>query len=86
MRATLAEAAIFSFSLGMAGQIAFHLMDQDQTTTAHWAVTTLVSCLPVLVLGMGTALAHMLHEDAAVPRSANPSGIGCRGLPTCPSI
>jgi hypothetical protein len=28
-------------------------------------ITTLVSCLPVLVLGMGTALAHMLREDAA---------------------
>ena len=24
-----------------------------------------MSCLPVLVLGMGTALAHMLREDAA---------------------
>jgi hypothetical protein len=24
-----------------------------------------VSCLPVLVLGMGTTLAHMLHTDAA---------------------
>jgi hypothetical protein len=40
-------------------------MDQDQVTTAPWAITTLVSCLPVLVLGMGTALAHMLREDAA---------------------
>jgi len=28
-------------------------------------VTTVVSCLPVLVLGMGTALAHMLRADAA---------------------
>jgi hypothetical protein len=57
--------AIFSFALGMAGQVAFHLMDQDHITKAPWAVTTLVSCLPVLVLGMGTALAHMLREDAS---------------------
>jgi hypothetical protein len=57
--------AIFSFALGMAGQVAFHLMDQDHVTRAPWAITTLVSCLPVLVLGMGTALAHMLREDAA---------------------
>jgi hypothetical protein len=57
--------AIFSFALGMAGQVAFHLMDQDHVTRAPWIVTTLVSCLPVLVLGMGTALAHMLREDAA---------------------
>ena len=59
------RSAVFSFALGMAGQVAFHLMDQDRITTAPWAVTTLVSCLPVLVLGMGTALAHMLREDAA---------------------
>ena len=56
--------AIFSFTLGMAGQVAFHLMDQDHVTRAPWGITTLVSCLPVLVLGMGTALAHMLREDA----------------------
>src|SRR5205823_8859656 len=33
-------------------------------TRAPWAITTIVSCLPVLVLGMGTALAHMLRADA----------------------
>src|ERR1700722_19499909 len=57
--------AIGSLALGMAGQVAFHLMDQDHVTRAPWGITTLVSCLPVLVLGMGTALAHMLREDAA---------------------
>ena len=67
--------AIFSFALGMAGQVAFHLMDQDHITRAPWAITTLVSCLPVLVLSMGTALAHMLREDAAAadrPRTDAP--------------
>jgi hypothetical protein len=71
--------AICSFALGMAGQVAFHLMDQDHVTRAPWGITTLVSCLPVLVLGMGTALAHMLREDAAAAdqadgRSAGPAG------------
>jgi hypothetical protein len=47
------RSAVFSFALGMAGQVAFHLMDQDRITTAPWTITTLVSCLPVLVLGMG---------------------------------
>jgi hypothetical protein len=70
--------AISSFALGMAGQVAFHLMDQDHVTRAPWGITTLVSCLPVLVLGMGTALAHMLREDAAAAdhpdgRSAGPA-------------
>jgi hypothetical protein len=31
---------------------------------APWPVTTIVSCLPVLVLAMGTTLAHMLRADA----------------------
>ena len=70
------RSAVFSFALGMAGQVAFHLMDQDQVTRAPWALTTLVSCLPVLVLGMGTALAHMLREDAAAADRAQADGPG----------
>jgi hypothetical protein len=56
--------AIWSFGLGMAGQVAYHLLAQAGMTQAPWAITTIVSCLPVLVLGMGTALAHMLRSDA----------------------
>jgi hypothetical protein len=57
--------AICSFALGMAGQVAYHLMAQAGMARAPWAITTIVSCLPVLVLAMGTALAHMLRADAA---------------------
>jgi hypothetical protein len=57
--------AIFSFALGMAGQVAYHLLAQAGAVRAPWPVTMIVSCLPVLVLGMGTALAHMLRADAA---------------------
>jgi hypothetical protein len=56
--------AICSFALGMAGQVAYHLMAQAGTARAPWPITTIVSCLPVLVLGMGTALAHMLRAGA----------------------
>jgi len=56
--------AISSFVLGMAGQVACHLMAQAGMARAPWAITTVVSCLPVLVLAMGTALAHMLRADA----------------------
>ena len=70
------RSAVFSFALGMAGQVAFHLMDQDRITRAPWTVTTLVSCLPVLVLGMGTALAHMLREDAATADRAQTDAPG----------
>ena len=56
--------AIGSFLLGMAGQVAYHLLAQAQARHAPWGITTAVSCLPVLVLGMGAALAHLLRADA----------------------
>jgi hypothetical protein len=56
--------AIGSFLLGMSGQVAYHLLAESGAVRAPWEVTTLVACLPVLVLGMGAALAHMIHADA----------------------
>src|SRR5260370_20031109 len=56
--------AICSFALGMAGQVAYHLLAQAGAARAPWPVTLIVSCLPVLVLAMGTTLAHMLRADA----------------------
>jgi hypothetical protein len=66
--------AIFSFALGMAGQVAYHLLAQAGTARAPWPITTIVSCLPVLVLAMGTALAHMLRADATERTPDNPAG------------
>jgi hypothetical protein len=57
--------AICSFALGMAGQVAYHLLAQAGSARAPWPVTTIVSGLPVLVLAMGTTLAHMLRADVA---------------------
>lgn len=51
----------------MAGQITNHLLTQAHTTRAPWPVTTAVACLPVLVLGMGAALTHMVHADSRQP-------------------
>ena len=68
--------AIFSFALGMAGQVAYHLLAQAGAARAPSAITTIVSCLPVLVLAMGTALAHMLRADAA---AADARDIGTDG-------
>ena len=62
------RSALFAFVLGMAGQVVYHLLAQAGVTRAPWAVTTIVSCLPVLVLAMGTTLAHMLRADAAAER------------------
>jgi hypothetical protein len=68
--------AICSFALGMAGQVAYHLLVQAGTARAPWPVTTIVSCLPVLVLAMGTALAHMLRADAGAAADAPDHGTG----------
>jgi hypothetical protein len=67
------SSAICSLLLGMAGQVAYHLLAQAGVSRAPWPVTTIVSCLPVLVLAMGTALAHMLREDAGSRDTAGPA-------------
>jgi hypothetical protein len=72
------------FALGMAGQVAFHLMTQAGMTQAPWPVTPLVSCLPVLVLAMGTALAHMLRAGAEAV-DAPDSRTGPRAIRRSPS-
>jgi hypothetical protein len=64
----------------MAGQVAYHLMAQAGMARAPWPITTIVSCLPVLVLGMGTALAHMLRADAKVTEAPD-SGTGPPATP-----
>ena len=59
------RSAIAALLLGMAGQVAYHLLAQAGLVHAPWEVTTVVACLPVLVLGMGSALAHLLRGDSA---------------------
>jgi hypothetical protein len=79
--------AICSLALGIAGQVAYHLMAQAGMTRAPWAITTVVSCLPVLVLGMGTALARMLRADAETtdaPDSGTRPAAALRSLPWSP--
>ncbi|BCJ65880.1 ABC transporter permease [Polymorphospora rubra] len=54
--------ALGSLVVGAAGQVAYHLMTAAGMTAAPWWITTAVACLPVVVLGMGAALAHLLHS------------------------
>jgi hypothetical protein len=54
--------AIGSLMLGAAGQVAYHLMAAAHVTRAPWQIVTVVACLPVAVLGMGAALAHLVHN------------------------
>jgi hypothetical protein len=58
------RSAIGSLALGALGQIAYHLLAAAGRTRAPWPVVVLVSCIPVVVLGFGAGLTHLLR---AVP-------------------
>ena len=53
--------ALGALVLGALGQVAYHLLEASGVTAAPWQITTVVACLPVAVLGMGAALAHLIH-------------------------
>lgn len=55
--------AVVALVVGASGQIAHHLMEEAGMVAAPWWITTLVSCVPVAVLGMGAALAHLVRDD-----------------------
>jgi len=54
--------AVGSLILGALGQVTFHLMAAAHMDHAPWQITTFVACIPVGVLGMGAALAHLLRN------------------------
>jgi hypothetical protein len=55
--------AIGALALGMLGQVAYHLLAARHATRAPVPVVVLVSCLPVVTLGFGAALAHLLRSS-----------------------
>jgi hypothetical protein len=52
---------IIALAVGALGQVAYHVMVAAGVTAAPWWITAGVACLPVAVLGMGAALAHMVR-------------------------
>ncbi|HMH91917.1 MAG TPA: hypothetical protein VK586_12645 [Streptosporangiaceae bacterium] len=66
-RAFARRSAVGSLLLGMLGQVAYHLLAAWHAHRAPWPVVVLVSCLPVVTLGFGAALTHLLR---AVPEPA----------------
>jgi hypothetical protein len=54
------RSAVGALLLGMSGQAIYHLLAAAHATRAPWPVVLLVSCLPVISLGFGAALAHLL--------------------------
>ncbi|MFI5269468.1 MAG: hypothetical protein ACHQ7M_18990 [Chloroflexota bacterium] len=59
------RSAIGSLLLGMLGQVAYHLLNAAHIKTAPWFIIMLVSALPVITLGFGAGLTHLLtrHND-----------------------
>ncbi len=69
------RSALGSLALGMTGQVIFHLLSAAHAVRAPWPVVMIVACLPVLTLGFGAALTHLLREGqdaAAVPAADMP--------------
>ena len=63
--------ALTALGIGALGQVVFHIMTAAGVTAAPWPITTLVSCLPVVVLGCGAALRHLVRAgDALVQAEA----------------
>jgi hypothetical protein len=59
------RSAVGALALGMLGQVVYHLLAAAGATRAPWPVVVLVSCLPVVTLGFGAALTHLLREQSA---------------------
>jgi len=68
--------ALGSLTLGMLGQVGYHLLAAAHRTRAPWPVVAAVACLPVITLGFGAALAHLLHSSEPEPGTeTNTSGV-----------
>jgi hypothetical protein len=55
--------ALASLVVGAGAQVASHLMRAVHITVAPWGVTVVVSCVPVIVLGLATGLATLVRQD-----------------------
>jgi hypothetical protein len=57
------RSAIGALVLGMCGQVIYHLLAAAHAARAPWPVVVLVSCMPVITLGFGAALTHLIRTD-----------------------
>jgi hypothetical protein len=55
------RSAVGALMLGMAGQVIYHLLAAAHAPRAPWPVVVVVSCMPVVTLGFGAALTHLLR-------------------------
>ena len=64
------RSAIGALLLGMTGQVSYHLLAAAHAARAPWLVVVAVSCMPVVTLGFGVALTHLLRTERAEVASA----------------
>lgn len=68
--------ALGALLLGGGGQIAYHLLEVGAAAgtkiSAPVWITTIVACIPVVVLGLGATLAHLIHRDGDTEPNPNP--------------
>lgn len=55
--------ALAALVLGMFGQACYHVLESQGIKEAAPPLVIFVSCLPILVLGAGSYLAHLVRED-----------------------
>ena len=68
------RSAVGALMLGMTGQVIYHLLAAAHATRAPWPVVVLVACLPVVTLGFGAALTHLLRGPAVPAGEPDRSG------------
>jgi hypothetical protein len=71
-RAFARRSAVGSLVLGMLGQVAYHVLAAAHAHRAPWPVVVLVSCLPVVTLGFGAGLTHLLRGVPEPGTAAEP--------------
>jgi hypothetical protein len=69
------RSAVGSLALGVLGQVAYHLLSAAHATRAPWPVVVLVSSLPVIVLGFGAALSHLLRSESGALLETTPTAV-----------
>lgn len=62
--------SLAALGLGLLGQVIYHLLSTAGYTKAPVAVVVFVACLPVLVLGAGAALHHLLADPVTAAEPA----------------
>ncbi|MBE7702396.1 hypothetical protein H9623_19080 [Oerskovia sp. Sa1BUA8] len=76
--------SIAALVLGSLGQVAYHLLVASGITVAPWQVVVVVACLPVAVVGMGAALAHLRTGHGPARPTAPPAPAAPEASPAVP--